>query len=253
MTQLLAGVGQPVFIDTTGVASVFRFMEPLKFKIDAASSEVTSMKMVGGRKVVAGAKLLSEESKLTLSVEAVSWEAIEIALGIESKVSASLALYEQRSATIPATGAAEIVDADITATTSILPVILEPGPWGKSGKLELIASGAPNSGQYRVDTASNKLIFAAAQAGAPIAYAIIKNRSALRTIGKEPAAAAINQMRFEGLAYSESSQTYKIVIPRMIRTKTTSLDFGEKTVLDLEYRMLVAPGQEREFFMVEMP
>ena len=39
----------------------------------------------------------------------------------------------------------------------------------------------------------------------------------------------------------------------MIKTKSPSFDFGEKTVLELEYRMVVATGEANDFYLVEMP
>lgn len=253
MTQLLSGFGRFVFKNLNPTIPQFRFTEPLSIKINSNSSEVVSYKMVDGRKVVAGAKQLLQENTAVIQVEAASWEAMEIAFGLESATSASLDLWEMRTKTIPTTGAAEIVDADIATALGVQAVVVENGSWGKSGALTLLATGAPAAGQFKVDAVTSKIIFNAAQAGATIAYPIIKNYTSLRTIGKESTAARLDNVGFEALVYSESSQNYKVVVPKMIRTKSSSLDLGEKSVFELEYRMVVAPGQAKDYYLVEMP
>jgi hypothetical protein len=254
MTQLLSGFGRLVLKQLGTGAPQFRFTEPVAIKINNNSSEVVSYKMVDGLKVVAGAKQIQNENTATLSIEAGSWQALEIALGLESATTASLDLYELRFKEVPTSGAFEIIDPDIGTALGVQATVVENGTWGKSGALTLLATGSPAAEQFKVDAANNKIIFNAAQAGATIAYPLIKNYTALRTIGKEAAAARLNSMGFEGLVYTEDvSQSYKIVVPKMIRTKSTSLDLGEKSVLEIEYRMVVAPGQASDFFLVEMP
>jgi hypothetical protein len=254
VTQLLSGFGRPVFKKLgTGVPQ-FRFAEPVGIKINNNSSEVVSYKMVDGYKRAAGAKQIQNENTAAISIEAGSWQALELALGLESATTASLDLYELRFKEVPTSGPFEITDPDIGAALGVQATIVESGVWGKSGPLSLLATGAPATGQFRVDGANNKVIFNAAQAGATIAYPLIKNYTALRTIGKEAAASQLNSMGFEGLIYSEDqTQMYKLVIPKMIRTKSTSLDLGEKTTLEIEYRMVVAPGQANDYYLVELP
>lgn len=253
MTQLLSGFGRFVLKNLSPAIPQFHFTEPLSIKINNNSSEIVSYKMVDGRKVVAGAKQLQEENTAVIQIEAASWEAMEIAFGLESAESASLDLWELRTKTIPTTGAAEIVDTDIATALGVQAVVVEDGVWGKSGALTLLATGSPAAGQFRVDGTNSKIVFNAAQAGATIAYPIIKNYTGLRTIGKEASAARLDNVGFEALVYSESNQTYKVVVPKMIRTKSTSLDLGEKSVFELEYRMVVAAGQTKDFYLVEMP
>ena len=253
MSQLLSGFGRFVFKNLNTVTPQSRFTEPVSIQINNNSTEIVSYKMVNGKKVVAGAKQLQDENTAVIQIEAASWEAMEIAFGLESAESASLDLWEMRTKTIPTSGAAEITDADIATALGVQAVVVESGSWGNSGALTLIASGSPAAGQYRVDATNSKILFNAAQAGATIAYPLIKNYTTLRTIGKESTAARLNNVGFEALVYSESNQNYKLVVPKMIRTKSVSLDLGEKSVFELEYRLVVAAGQEKDYYIVEMP
>jgi hypothetical protein len=254
MSQLYSGFGRIVFLDLTPAVSQLVFAEPVGFTVNTNSSEIVSYKQVDGVKVPAGAKQGMTERTCQIKIEAVNRPALELALGVRSAITNSLNLVELRFKQIPATGTAEIVDADIGAALGAQVHVVERGAWGDAGLLTLLATGSPATGQFRVDAANNKLIFNSAQAGATIAYTLIKNYTGLRTIGKEQGAAALATLGFEGLLYTENANEYtKIVIPKMIKTKSPSFNFGEKTELDLEYRMVVATGQANDHYLVEMP
>lgn len=254
MAQLLSGFGRIVFLSLGPTIPEFVFAEPLMFKINSNSSEIVSYKMVGGRKVVAGAKQGLAERTAQIQIEAASRGALELALGVRSAITASLDLVELRTKTVPKVAPFEITDADIGTSLGMQAHIVERGSWGDSGNLTLLATGAPATRQFRVDGPNNKLIFNSAQAGATIAYTLIKNYAGLRTLGKEQSAAQLNTLSFEGLTFTENDgETQKVIIPKMIRTKDSSFDFGEKTVLDIEYRMVVATGEANDFYLVEMP
>ncbi|MGL4617876.1 MAG: hypothetical protein ACRCZS_02280 [Chroococcidiopsis sp.] len=254
MAQLLSGFGRIVFRSLSTAIPDFIFAEPLAFTINSNSSEIVSYKMVNGRKVVAGAKEGMVERTAQIQIEAASKDALALALGVRWAVTNSLDLVELRTKSVPKVTPFEITDTDIGASLGMQAHVTDRGAWGEAGNLTLIPTGAPATGQFRVDSTNNKLIFNAAQAGAPIAYTLIKNYASLQTLGKEQGAAQLNTIAFEGLVNSENdNEVMKLVIPRMIRTKSTSLNFGEKTVLEPEYRMIVAPGEASDFYLVEMP
>jgi hypothetical protein len=254
MSQLYSGFGNIVLLDLNQPIPGFLFAEPVAFKINTNSSEIVSYKMVCGRKVPAGAKQGLVERTCQMTIEAVNRAALELALGIRSAISTSLDLVELRTKRIPTTGAPEITDLDISAALGVQAYVVEKGAWGDAGSLTLLASGTPATGQFKVDSVNNKIVFNAAQAGATIAYTLIKNYAGLRTIGKEQGAAQLNNIGLQGVLFTDSGTEFtKIVIPKMIRTKSASFDFGEKTNLELEYRMVVASGQENDHYLVEMP
>lgn len=254
MSQLYSGIGKIVLLDLNQTIPGFLLAEPVGFKINANSSEIVSYKMVCGQKVPAGAKKGLVERTCAMTIEAVNRAALELALGVRSAISASLDLVELRNKNVPASGAFEIVDPDIGAALGVQAYVIEKGAWGESGSLTLLATGMPAAGQFKVDSANNKIIFNAAQAGAPIAYTLIKNYTGLRTIGREQGAAKLNNIGLQGVLFTDSGTEFtKIVIPKMISTKSTNLDFGEKLALELEYRMVVASGYESDHYLVEMP
>jgi hypothetical protein len=254
MSQLYSGFGKIVLLDRNTAIPGFLLAELIAFKVNTNSSEIVSYKMVCGRKVPAGAKQGLVERTCQITIEAVNRAALELALGVRSAISASLDLVELRYKRVPLSGAFEIVDLDIGTALGVQAYVVEKGVWGDAGSLTLLASGSPATGQFKVDGTNNKIVFNAAQAGATIAYALIKNYTGLRTIGKEQGAAQLNNIKLEGLLFTDSGAEFtKIVIPSMSGTKAPSLDFGEKLSLEIEYRMLVAQGEESDHYLVEMP
>lgn len=251
-TQLIAGIGRPDFTNLNSTLPEFYHIEPVQFKINSDSKKVESKKQVDGKVVRAGSKILEEEYTLVMTIEAASYTAMQIAFGRKSaKVDA--VLPEVRYKTVPLTGAFEFVDTDLGAALSVQAFVTESGAWGDEGQLTLLATGTPATGQFKVDSVTNKLIFAAAQAGAPIAYRLTKSYLQLDSIGVNATAKALTRFSFSGLAYTDSGEFYKVVAPKMNLAKISSLAFDEVTKFELEYDLAVASGFSTAYQMYRMP
>lgn len=252
MSQLISGAGRFDFTNLNSSLPEFFFVEPVEFKINGDSKKVESRKFVEGKNVRAGSKILQEDYTMTVTIEAASYTAMQVALGKKSaKVDA--ALPEVRYRVVPAAAAFEIVDLDLGAALGAQAFVTESGPWGDEGPLTLLATGIPATGQFRADGTNNKLIFAAAQANAPIAYRLIKSYLQIDSIGVNAAAKALTQFSFSGLGYTDSGEFYKIVVPKMNLSKVPSLAFDEVTKFELEYDLAVASGYSTAYQMYRMP
>jgi hypothetical protein len=252
MSQLISGAGRFDFTNTNSSLPEFFFVEPVGFKINGDSKKVESRKFVEGKNVRAGSKILQEDYTMTVTIEAASYTAMQVALGKKSaKVDA--ALPETRYKSVPTTGAFEFVDTDLGAALGVQAFVTEAGIWGDEGPLTVLATGTPATGQFRVDGTNNKLIFAAAQAGAPIAYRLIKNYVQIDSIGVDATAKALTRFSFSGLGYTDTGEFYKIVVPRMNLAKVPSLAFDEVTKFELEYDLAVASGYSTAYQMYRMP
>jgi hypothetical protein len=252
-TQLLSGFGRPDFTLLQGSLPKFFHVEPLSFSINGESKKEESFKFVEGLRQRAGARIIEELYTLKVEVEAASWTAIQFALGKASAKVPSIDLPEVRYATVPLTGTFEITDLDLGAALGVQAFVTESGLWGDEGALTILATGAPATGQFRVDGASNKLIFNAAQAGATIAYRLIKTFTNLDAIGVEAAAQQLNRFSFSGLGFTDSGEFYKVIIPKMNRAKVASLNLGEKTKFEIEFDLVVAAGKSSAYQMIRMP
>lgn len=252
-TQLLSGFGRPDFTLLNASLPKFFHVEPLAFSINGESKKEESFKFVEGLRQRAGSRIIEELYTLKVEIEAASWTAIQFALGRASTKVPSIDLPEVRYATIPPTGAAEIADPDLGAALGVQTFVTESGTWGDEGALTLLATGSPAAGQFKVDGTNNKIIFNAAQAGATVAYRLIKTFSNLDTIGVQAAAQVLTQFSFSGLGFTDSGEFYKVIIPKMNRAKVASLALGEKTKFEIEFDLAVAAGKAAAYQMIRMP
>lgn len=252
MSQLISGFGRFDLTNTNSSLPEFWFVEPVGFQINGNSNKVESRKYVDGKNVRAASKILQIDYTMGVTIEASSYSSLQVSLGIKSaKVDADLP--ELRFGSIPATGAAEITDADLGAALQAQAFITESGPWGEEGPLTLLATGTPVAGQFKIDATNNKLVFAAAAAGAPIAYRLVKSYTQIDSIGALATAKALTRFSFSGLGYTDSGEYYKVVAPQLNLAKVPSLAFDEVTKLELEYDLAVATGYSTAFQLYKMP
>jgi hypothetical protein len=255
MSQILSGFGRPDFTALFPGATLPKFLhvEPLEFSIEATSSKLQAKKYVEGVKTIAAAKIGEFLYTLKLGIEAASWTSIQFALGELAGTTASIGLPEIRYATVPLVTPFEIVDADLATATGAQVFVTDSGTWGEERSLTLlVGAGAAATGEFKVDTALTKFTFNSAQAGAPIAYRIIKTYTNLASIGQEQVATLLNSMSFSGIAYSDK-EYYKIVIPRMDRVSVPSLTLSDVTKLEVEFDLQTPQGYRKPFQMFKMP
>jgi hypothetical protein len=244
-SQILYGLGSP---DFTSEAGKFFPVEPMEFALSGETGVKESTKYVNGKKVAAGALLDGEKYKLKVGIEAVSWTALQFAHGQIAGITPSVSLPESRSGKVPLTAPYEIVDLDIGASAGAWVFQVDP-----IDKALVISVGAPAAGGFQVDAANNKLVFNAAQAGAYVQYRVFKTYTNVPSIGAEaiPVASLLDRFSFSGFCYADTKK-YKIVIPRMQRISVPSLNLSDVTKLEIEYQLVVAPGQTSAYQLYDI-
>jgi hypothetical protein len=255
VSQILSGFGRPDFTALFPGATLPKFLqvEPLEFSLEATSSKLQAKKYVEGVKTIAASKVGEYLYTLKLGIEAASWTSIQFALGELAGTTASIGLPEVRYATIPLTSPYEISDTDLTTATGAQVFVTDSGTWGEEKSLTLtVAVGAPSAGEFKVDSGTGKFTFNVAQAGAPIAYRIIKTYTSLASIGQEQVATLLNSMSFSGIAYSDK-EYYKIIIPKMQRVSVPSLNLSDVTKLEVEFDLQTPQGMRKPFQIFKMP
>lgn len=115
------------------------------------------------------------DDQVILTFEEQNWGQLGFIFNERPKATGAINLPRQVITNVPLTAPYEIpIDTwyDTGFENFIFAQILTRGAWGEVGSLTR-STGAPLAGQYQVNTAvanSEKLVFNAAQAGAPIAY-----------------------------------------------------------------------------------
>jgi enhancing lycopene biosynthesis protein 2 len=221
-------------------------VEPMEFSIEGASEKKESKKFKDGKIVTAGSAVSSEKYTMKIGIQAVNWLSMQFAFGELAGVTSSIALPELRYGTVPSAAPYEVADADIS-DTNVWATVLTAGGWGRARPLNKAAS-APQTGEFQVNTSSKKLVFNAAQAGAPFAYRIFKTYANIESIGAEGVFTALSSFAFSAVGYLDEEKV-KIIIPKIIRANIPTLNISDVTKFDLEFDMIVS-GSFRSAFQV---
>jgi hypothetical protein len=250
---ILYGLGFPGF-QSLGSTSEFWNVEPLNFAINSESQDIEARKQVKGVSTVSGSALVSTTYTAIVTFQALSWTALQFALGVKAAISSNLQLPDVKTARIDSAG--EIADTDIKivvspAFTSVGKVFVV-NPETETA-FTPIPTGTPTAGQFRVDAAANKLIFATADAGKVVTYRQITQYSTITGIGFDETAGRFNSVSFSGICYGNDGPHSKINIPSMTLIKRPSLSLGsEATSMELEFKLNQLSGFDMPFQLVEL-
>jgi hypothetical protein len=245
---ILYGLGLPGF-QSLGTLNEFWDVEPVEFAINVASQDITAKKQVKGVSTVSGSANTENIYTANIKIEAISWTALQFAMGIQSAISTNLILPDVKVAKISALG--EIADTDIKVV--VTPAFTSVGKvWVVDPNAETaftpITTGSPAAGQFRVDAANNKLIFNTADAGKVVKYRQLTQKDTITGIGFEQTAARFKSINFSGLVYGNDGEHSRIHIPNMTLIKKSGLSLsGQASSLELEYRLNEQPGYDLPF------
>ena len=243
---LFYGMGSPDFLTQGLNPERLLPVEPMEFSIEGASEKKESKKFKDGKIVTAGSAVASETYTMKIGIEAVNWLALQFAFGELAGVTPSIALPEIKYGTVPSSAPYEITDTGIT-DTNIWLTVLTAGAWGRARPLNKVA-GTPQAGEFQVNTTTAKLIFNAAQAGAPFAYRIFKTYTNIESIGAEAVFTALSSFSFSAVGYLDE-ENVKIVVPKITRANIPTLNVSDVTKFELEFDMIVS-GSFRTAFQV---
>ena len=231
---LMAGWALPNFNYKIGDTAYQMDIEPVGISFESNSETVKSKKYVGGKRVTAGSLEIETEFILNVTIEAVTWQALQLALGQLATKETSFTLPDRRLKVVQS---GEIVDADITST-NVIACTTKKGTWGRPRSLTRV-TGTPALGEFAVNTTSNKLTFNAGYDGAGILYTLDKTYANWDTIGHTAAPVALNSIGFSGVVTGdEETGRYLFNCPLATREGSPSFDPNDVTSLELQYTMV---------------
>jgi hypothetical protein len=251
-----AGVRSTSIAGGPGNQKLFRY--PIfSFDLDQSSKNEEVLAYNAGIHQVEDILDGSTTTTLKLSTEVVNWGMMGLAQNQIERTLTNFSLPRLKRATVPLTAPYEIVDTDLTAanTAKTLVSVDRFGTWGQTETLTLSAT-APAARSVQINTAGTKLVFNAAQAGAPVTYITDQIIPAANVYGGPGQSAAIGEMEFCGTIYDNSNDPSKgqyIWIPRIKRFTAPKLNFaGGKAKLETEFRCLSVPGWTNPFMMLDL-
>jgi hypothetical protein len=257
---MLSGVGQLAIITRSLDATSFNqniFFPGQFFNFDYnIDSQVKEAKAwSNGKRVTVSSAVGEETYTLALSFQYLDWFHLGFAYDEIPQKSTNIKLPILKSVILPSTAPFEITDTDISTTngSGTMAYVSQRGNWGEAGYRKLSAGAVPAVGEFAVNTADKKLIFNAADAGAPVQYFIQKTFASLPSIGYETVANGFGSLSFVGIGRGpEFPNGVYINIPSATRKKSPSLATGDVPEFQLEFGVNVLPGNRspHQFFLL---
>jgi hypothetical protein len=244
---ILYGMGRPTV--TTVLASgetVLLPIEPMEFTLSPSVNTVRSTKFLpDGTVGFAGTAKQRKTWTLRLGIEAITWATMQFALGeIATIEAAPLILPELRFATLPLTGALEIVDSTILATS-----VIQAAVYGDNKPTFLTNSGvtAPAFGQFQIQ--AGKLVIGGTLAqlkGEAVGYRVLVSQPTVESIGLNNAAQVLSKFAFEGVLATDGPKVI-ISIPTLAAVSEPTIPTQGVAKFELEYDLINPSGYNKPF------
>ncbi|MEO1208606.1 MAG: hypothetical protein AAFX78_03605 [Cyanobacteria bacterium J06638_20] len=162
------------------------YLGPISWADSSESDEQETNRFVDGEYVTKRKLKGATTYGLTIGWNEQDWFHMGFARNQFPKTGSNIALPGTLSTTVPLTSPYEIVNPFFTDANDglygVLPFVTEEGAWGQPGSFTR-ASSAPGAGEVQLDNAGTKLVFNAAQAGAPIDVPIFGTKTSIEYYG----------------------------------------------------------------------
>ena len=246
---MLRGIGdtQVTTLDL-GTSAADQVMQELCLFEFSFASEVATLTAECYQKGIRKTKATAEGTvtdTLTLRLQYNDWASLGFTLDAFPKTEASVNIPILKFGTVPTSAPYEITDADITTAgdDNVKSYVSEVGTWGQPGSLTKAAS-AGTAGPREADVQVGKIVYNAAQAGAPITYTVLKEYTSIQAYGGPGDQTKYGDLAFRGQVYStEQTDPWPIYFPQIQRNGRPSLAFaGDVPILEIPFLAITPSG-----------
>jgi hypothetical protein len=207
-----------------------------------------------GRMKTAAQEITGTQYSMTITTQTFDWTTLQLLQGQLASTETTKTVLHRIYSQVPSSGAYEIADAGLPAAANpdVTVYVTERGPWGEGG-LRKMVSAAPGAGEVQFNHTDKKLIFNAADKGAPFVYTRPTIYATVEAIGATLSPDYFGDMEAwfytgsqsyypDSTGYSGGLQAY---FPKMTRAITSqSLDFGQSPVTGQLVYGLIAPDYQ---------
>ncbi len=258
---MLSGIGD-TYVKTTGLAGgataqrmIPLYLSQFEFAQEAENKEAKGF--VAGKLVTKSTGESTVTSTLKISTQYVDWQQLGLTLDQFSRTFTNEKMPVQKVANVPSTAPYEITDALITAENNndIFVTISEASTAGQPRSLPRATTPAsPAVGQVGVDTTNNKLIFNAAQAGAPIVYTVPSTLTSVEGYGGSGTLPRIGNLEFYGKIYSPTAmQGMHVYFPQLQRKSRPTITIADDVpTLEIEFGAIAPAGWEEPYKILNL-
>lgn len=237
--------------DTPNSQQVAWFPEHTAAVLEVAGNEEIINAYVNGSTTgkLSPFKVFEESEEFTLNITAVgmNFHNLQLLAGEHAATTASLprkvakrAVVNSSTYTITDADFSGLAVADVQATLGI-----KSSTYGSPREFTIAATGSATANTAILNNSTNTLTFTSALAGATIDYFVSQPKSNVRTIGHEANPSRITYLGWRGILGTDeylSTEGIEIVIPRMQRTRSYSLDSSSREY-EIAFTPVLAPGE----------
>lgn len=261
---MLQGLGDTYAqtLNLAGGATAQRLIELFlfNFEFNTETTPIEALAQVDGVLTTKSSGTGQRSNTLTLSTQFVDWAQLGFLLDEFPTTETNLVWPGLKNGeSVPTSGAYEIADAAITAANDshIFAYVNAFGTWGQPGFLTRTAdaSTAPaNAREVQVDTTTNKLVFHADLAGAPISYSVPTTYASIETYGGANTPTNYGKISFRGkLMTPESTGNWGIYFPSLTRQGEPSFALsGEASEFSLEFAAGTPSGWKKPYQIINL-
>jgi hypothetical protein len=189
----------------------------------------------------------AEEFSLTVTAVGMNFHNLQLLVGEHASTTSSLARKVAKRTVVNAS-TYTITDSDfagLAATDVQATLAIKSSAYGSPREFTIATSGSATANTAILDNSANTLTFASSLGGATVDYFVSQPKSNVRTIGHEANPSRITYLGWRGILGTDeylSTEGIEIVIPRMQRTRSYSLDSSSREY-EIVFTPVLAPGE----------
>jgi hypothetical protein len=238
---------------------LFGDVDPIGFKIEGTPDIKKAYAMKGGKKVLAGSVSFGSEFELVLTIEAMTWQAMQVASG---QASATALLYSRplrKSVKVPKTAPFTITDPLIVDNT-VYASLTRNGDttlgeaWGVAQPLTRVTTVPLTAREFQVTFATNLLTFPAILAGADVDYVVNEIIPTVESIGVSPNPVSLETIAFHGVTYGDKKTgRHFINIKEATLASITSYDYSDIVKAEMRYSIVSQGNNPIPYEKIRLP
>ena len=247
------------FISIISNGQLFGDVDPIGFKIEGTPDIKKAYAMKGGKKVLAGSVSFASEFELVLEIQAMTWQAMQIASG---QASATALLYSRpvrKSIVVPKTAPYTITDPLIVDNVVYASVTRNGDPtlgetWGVASPLTRVTTAPITAKEFQITVATNLMTFPAVLAGANVDYVVNEILPTVESIGVSQNPISLETIAFHGVTYGDKKTgRHFINIKEATLASITSYDYSDIVKAEMRYAIVTQGNNPIPYEKIRLP
>lgn len=238
---------------------LFGDVDPIGFQISGTPDIKKSYAMKGGKRVLAGSVSFGSEYELVLTIEAMTWQAMQVASGQASATALAYSKPLRKSVKVPKVAPYTITDP-LIVDTAVYASLTRNGDtslgetWGVSQPLNRVTTAPIGPRDFQVTIATNLLTFPASLAGADVDYVVNEILPTVESIGVSQNPISLETIAFHGVTYGDKKTgRHFINIKEAALASITSYDYSDIVKAEMRYSIISQTNNPIPYEKIRLP